>query len=597
MLVTAPSQKELIVSPPEFQLDPPSGNPFGAVPTASVTSVDDSFDLRWAEKPAEPSVLKSEQILERIVERSRVDAERFPASGPAHANYALALMNCGNLAGAAEEFERALELSPQQFMCLANLARIRTSQGRFAEAEKLFQQLSETYPRELSPLVNLSYIFLRAGNIDRANEILKRAVEVDPDAVLPRFLMAVSLLILKRPHEAISHLRFAARHDVRSPSVHQALGVAYMMAGDMKGAVRSFRSALSLAPDMRDAVHALANVLLERGDRNNLIELLAAYVEKQPSDVGAREILAYAYSEARDFPRARLELTSALRYIVGDGKSDRMLRAKLLNNVGVCFDRQMDFERAMQWYERSVAVEPALSPIPYLNMARILRQRSQFGQAWRLLQACEATFPTDDNVSAMQAWLLGEQKRYDEAIELLRKKVSSGAGRSSSYAILGWYLTDEREDLPAAIEILQEGFQKYPRSPALVNNLAYVLLMSGKPSEARSVLSSLADAKYKASLNERVTLTATWGLLHLWERDIPRGTEFYRRAEAFATDAGDGSLSVAVRQKMHLELARAYVREGLLEDARSEIKRGLSVNGGREYYRRDLMTLRDRLLQ
>jgi Flp pilus assembly protein TadD len=96
--------------------------------------------------------------------------------------------------------------------------------------------------------------------------------------------MAISLLTLGKSQEAIRHLRFAARTEVRSPAIYQALGVAYVMADDVKSAVRSFKTALTLAPEMKDAVHALANVLLQQGHTSSLVELLAAYLERQPND-------------------------------------------------------------------------------------------------------------------------------------------------------------------------------------------------------------------------------------------------------------------------------------------------------------------------
>ena len=57
--------------------------------------------------------------------------------------------------------------------------------------------------------------------------------------------------------------RLAAKKDVRSPFLYQALGVAYAVAGDSKRAVRSFKTALTLAPEMKDAVRALSIVLLQ----------------------------------------------------------------------------------------------------------------------------------------------------------------------------------------------------------------------------------------------------------------------------------------------------------------------------------------------
>ena len=54
-------------------------------------------------------------------------------------------------------------------------------------------------------------------------------------------------------------------------------------------------------------------------------------------------------------------------------------------------------------------------------------------------------------------------------------------------------------------------------------------------------------------------------------------------------------MAQTARQKMHLELARHYLRAGDSSLASSEIKEGLAI-GGKKNYKEDLRTLMDRLL-
>src|SRR6266849_8986678 len=118
MIITSNQKEQFIVTRPQCKLGPPGESPFEAIPTASVTSLKGSFGIDWVDRPAELGISKVEGILEDIVERSRRDAERFPSSAQAHANYGLALVNCGKLSEAATEFATALRLSPQLFMSL-----------------------------------------------------------------------------------------------------------------------------------------------------------------------------------------------------------------------------------------------------------------------------------------------------------------------------------------------------------------------------------------------------------------------------------------------------------------------------------------------
>jgi tetratricopeptide (TPR) repeat protein len=366
------------------------------------------------------------------------------------------------------------------------------------------------------------------------------------------------------------------------------------MADDVKSAIRSFKTALTLAPEMKDAIHALANVLLQQGHTNSLIELLAAYLLRQPNDIAAREILSGAHSQLKQYSAARLQLTTALRQLQGDDESNRKQKAKVLNNIGYCFDRQQDSETAAQWFNRSIQVDPTFDPVPYHNLARAHARKRQFSQAWRILEKCTEIFPESHTTPEVQAFVLSEEKRYDEAIDLLHTELATGKGTDGSYATLGWLLTDVRNDFGIAERVLFEGIKRHPQSPGLVNNLAYVLLMQGRPAEARTVLSSLQNKK-DFRLEDTVALTATWGLLHLWEGDLVGGTQYYQQAEMMAGESPQRNLAKIVRQKMHLELAKAFLRENKIEVAKSEIVKGLSITQGREFYEQDLTYLNERL--
>jgi tetratricopeptide (TPR) repeat protein len=593
MNITLAEKEQFVSSPPRFQLDPPGESPFEAIPSALVISSKGSYQFDWIENQNEQRNPKGGTLFDAIVSKSRIEAERSPSNPHVRANYALALMNSGNLLAAAKEFEAVLEKSPQHFMSLANLARIRSFQERFNDAELLYEKLMSLYPKELSPLVNLSYVLFRIGKLDRAAAILNQAIELDPDAAFPRYLMAVSDLKLSRPQDAIKHLRVAVRADVRSPATYQTLGVAYMMAGDSRAAARAFKTALSLAPDMREGVHSLANVLRQEEKIDELIEVLSVYLLRQPADIQAREILSDAYSQNKQYPFARLQLTEALRYVVGDDEHSRQLRARLLNNIGVCFDRLGDIDNTIIWVQKSVTTDQKSYSIPHLNLARLHLRKRQFGLALQALDTCRKFFPQNRQIPEVHASILVEQERQDEAINLLRDVVASGKTTAAIYANLGFYLANFNERWDEACQVMSEGLNLYPNSPEIINNLAYVQLMSGRPVEARKTLAMIEIDAKNVKPENRVALTATWGLLHLWEGELALGKDYYIRAEQLAREMNRKDLVPTVRQKMHLELAKAFLRHHLLVDAQAEIANGLSIKDGRPDFARELLSLAD----
>ena len=88
--------------------------------------------------------------------------------------------------------------------------------------------------------------------------------------------------------------------------------------------------------------------------------------------------------------------------------------------------------------------------------------------------------------------------------------------------------------------------------------------------------------------------TATLGLLLIAEGDFEGGRQKYKYAEQIARSGGNTELADVVRQKMYLELARAYQRCGQPAAARHEISKGLRVRG-RESFRIDLQSLEGKM--
>jgi tetratricopeptide (TPR) repeat protein len=593
--ILSADERKFVFLPHEFRLDAPGESPLAVMMSSTVTQKNDLFDVKWVQNPLDSGVATAEKFLDDIVARSRRDVDRFPESAQVRANYGIALLNRGRLDDAASEFITALKNSPGHFISLANLARIRTFQGRFEEAEKLYEELSTNHPEDVAPLVNLAYLALRSEGFERAVHILEKAISVDSAATLPHYLMAIALLKLGKPQEAIGHLRVVVKSEVRSPAIYQALGVAYLMAKDVKGAVRSFKTALALAPEMEEAVHALSYVLLAQCEIQALVEFLTPYLERSPQDNIARELLAEAYLEDGKYPLARTHFLAALRSIQGTGPRDGAHKTQLLNNVGVCFDYQGDYVQSANWFLRAIEVDPGFEIVPRLNLAKLRIREGRLEQARQILQSCKERAPNEHETAPVQALVLEKQGRHDEAIQLLVEEIRTGRATWKAYAFVGGLLGDVKRDWEGACKVLQQGLQRYPDSIVLKNNLAYTFLMNGQTAEGRQLLESLARSGKRIRPQDELYITATWGLLFLWEGNIEHGRDLYIKAGWAADELGRAEIESHVQQKMHLELARAFFRRGDIGEAREEISRGLAVRGGREAYEQELINFRDTL--
>lgn len=579
---------DLVRFRPRFRLDPPKA-PFLARMPVSI-SLGQDISAEWLVAEPETSGGSGKRIFEDLVARASRDVRQHPGSARSRVNLATALLNAGRTDEAAEHLDRAMQLSPADRFVKLTRARLKIAQRRLNEAQEIYEGLSlaDTSKADPFPLMGLAYIAIQRKDFTTAVDLLKRLAKYQSTSTMARYHLATIFMDQGRYREAIANLRQAVHDDVRLSALHEAMGVAYASLRNWKRASRSFRMALNLAPGTAETIRALAQILVQQGTNDSAVLLLSDLVSKYPADVRAREILGYSYIELHQYAKAKAHLVSAIDSLKREEQESSSSGVSISNNIGVCDFYLGDLEAAKRSYSYAIELAAHAFPTPYNNLAGIYLQQGETQRAQELIDICIRQFPDDPDTRVMLAVCLLEKNRNDDAVKQLTGMVDEGKGTARCYGLLGAVLADRKRDLKAALHILQDGIERFPADPGLVNNLAYVYLMNGDAASARKILESLPIEKVGAS--DRIPLTATWGLVYLWEGDLEKGRSEYRRAEELAVQVGNRRMGRLAKQKMHLELARAYLRRGDRQHATLEISSGLSI-GDRTPYREDLETL------
>jgi len=571
---------------PPFRVEVPASDSFLAKRTLAFS--DEGKDIAREEPEIVSEVaITPDDLFDQTIAHLRRDVERYPSSALPHLNLGLVLLNVNELTAAAAEFEASLRLDPEQRLAKMNLAQVRMLQGRLGEAEEGYSELRRAKVDDPGPLMGLADLAARRGDLGRAIELWGEVVDLAPFNTVAQFYLGMVLLQDGRRQEAIAHLRVATRLEVRSAVFHQGLGLAYAIAGQNRRAIRAFQAALTLAPGLGEAVRGLAEVYLKLGDGNKAVELLTQRLKMHPRDYEAGELLAWAHIELGEYRPARTLLFEAFKSVQESGHGTSALLSRLNNNLGVCYWWLGSLGEAAQQFSSSVGRSPDMV-IPYHNLARVRLAENQALEAEGILRTCLTRFPFDDETWRLLAFVLDAQGRYPQAIDELRSWVNGGQASAKSYAVLGSLLIDAKRDPDAALAVLSDAERRFPGHPTVVNNLAYAHLMHGDVAAARVTLEALVQEPIDDDTN--VVLKATWGLLHLHEGNLALGKQGYEDAERVAKRDGKLHLASTVRQKMHLECARAYQRQANFRAAQQEVRLGRTFQG-LSHYQRDLEAL------
>ncbi len=228
----------------------------------------------------------------------------------------------GNLAAAANEYLRGLELSPGNAQVLVALGDVQTETHNLAQADRYYREAIEAAPeyalayrkaaavsieleRHAAAVEFLQrFIDLRGEDTETLNVLgieqylnedhdgaiatLDRVLQLDPENARAHFGIGMALSDhLQNQERAVDHLTRAVVLDDSNPTAHYMLGRVLMSVGELERALPELERAVELSPQMSDAHYRLAQLYARLGDRDRARESQLRFQELQRADEDA----------------------------------------------------------------------------------------------------------------------------------------------------------------------------------------------------------------------------------------------------------------------------------------------------------------------
>ncbi len=116
------------------------------------------------------------------------------------------MLSMGNLAGAREHLEAAIELKPENSKCQNLLGLIYFRLELHDKAIEVYRDLISRHPQEESLRLNLATVFIGCGRLDDAERELEKAIEIEPTHEKAHRTLAVVLMKKGEDEKARQHL-------------------------------------------------------------------------------------------------------------------------------------------------------------------------------------------------------------------------------------------------------------------------------------------------------------------------------------------------------------------------------------------------------
>jgi Flp pilus assembly protein TadD len=243
-----------------------------------------------------------------------------------------------DLARAAEAFEEAIRLEPDNAMAHSDLGTTYDNLGRTDDARTEDETAIQLNPHLSAPHYNLGNIDVREKNLDGA---------------VAEYRIAEELLPTDAP-------------------THGNLGGALYQLGQLEAAEKEARLALDLDPSLVETRFNLGNILLRKNRFAEAVDVFTALTADQPNDPEAHFDRALALSRADRLGEAEEEYRTVLKLNPDS--------AAAYNGLGNLLGRENKCEEAVAQFEQALRINPDFA-VAHFNLALTLKKMGRLDEA------------------------------------------------------------------------------------------------------------------------------------------------------------------------------------------------------------------------
>jgi tetratricopeptide (TPR) repeat protein len=260
------------------------------------------------------------------------------SSSPTQAWVGTMLSSKQRYGAAMERFNASIQVDQSNDVARTNLGQLFLALGRWSEAQVQFERGLTYHPDSAAEQQGLAMSLAAQNQIAPAIKRVENALADAPD-FRDQGLLGRLLMQLGRPASAADAFRNSLGNMLGDPLLHQGLGDALILLGDIPGAVAQYRLAVDLQPRSEELLNRLARVLATTEDsawRNGaeavrLAEQAAALSRFQ--DFRILDTLSAAYAEVGRFREAEQVEERAIQLIRPETDADLAKALKLRRDL------------------------------------------------------------------------------------------------------------------------------------------------------------------------------------------------------------------------------------------------------------------------
>jgi len=340
----------------------------------------------------------------------------------------------------------------------------------------------------------------KKGDYEESMALLKKASASHPDLFPARLIFAKICLILDQPAMGRAALEQAVVENPEMPETYLVFGRLALQDNRLTDAQLQFDKGLALTASgtwsyrwkhdfLIDAHAGLAAVAEHRKDWPAAAANLAAWLQLEPNDGRARQLLAASLFRQGQREKAHVELEQAAK----DDPSlepAAILMGQLSTEVG-------DLKKAAEWMDYAVKLAPD-NPKVHLSYATWLLEQNRAEEAKPEAELAARLAPTSSEakgVRGMIAWHLKDYQTSEPIFQALHIESPANVSANNFWA-LSLVEQPEAAKRQRALEVAQLNARLHPGSAEALTALGWVSYRMGQVDQAeQSLRAALATGR------------------------------------------------------------------------------------------------------
>jgi tetratricopeptide (TPR) repeat protein len=417
----------------------------------------------------------------------------------------------GKYKEATIQFSNAIKLDKSFAPAYYELAKTYLKMDSLQPAYGALLKTIDLDPQNVDAHITLGNIYLAGHAIPKAEAQARDVLGINPNNADAYALLAGVAQGKGDTAEAIKNIQRALEIEPNRSSFHSALAILEVRNPDGEaGAEQELTKAASLDPKSPTPHLLLAGLLEKKGDHQGAEQQLIAAIGADPKNLQARGALASLYIRTGDNAKAEQTLLQAVNDLP-DVQGASTLLAEYYNKTGQMDHAATVFQNLDSKYPKSFAIK--------LTYARILFEKKDYTQATSLASQLTKTDAGNPDVQTLNAMLLLNTGKIDDAFALLKKAVKDNPNSAQTQLLLA-RVASAKGDMATAEASYREASTINPGNLDAQTGLADIAI---KRNDA-GMLSEVAD--------KTIQMHPDFALAYLWRGTAEAGRKEYDKAEA-----------------------------------------------------------------